>query len=93
MHPLVQLVGVSKSFGGTAALHPTDLAFAPGQTTALIGPSGCGKSTLLRLIIGLLEPDTGKITFDGAGSDGRRAPNKCAGASVTSFRTADSFRI
>ena len=64
MHPLIELVGVCKSFGGTAALHPTDLAFPPGLTTALIGPSGCGKSTLLRLIIALLKPDTGKIIFD-----------------------------
>ena len=64
MHPLIELVGVSKSFAGTAALHPTDLAFPPGLTTALIGPSGCGKSTLLRLIIALLKPDTGKVTFD-----------------------------
>ena len=64
MHPLIELTGVSKSFGGTAALHPTDLAFPPGLTTALIGPSGCGKSTLLRLIIALLKPDTGKVTFD-----------------------------
>ena len=31
----------------------------------LIGPSGCGKSTLLRLIIGLIQPDTGQIQFDG----------------------------
>jgi len=64
MHPLIELVGVSKRFGATAALHPTDLAFPPGLTTALIGPSGCGKSTLLRLIIALLKPDTGKVTFD-----------------------------
>jgi osmoprotectant transport system ATP-binding protein len=64
MHPLIELVGVSKSFGGRAALHLTDLAFPPGLTTALIGPSGCGKSTLLRLIIALLKPDTGKVTFD-----------------------------
>ena len=64
MHPLIELVGVSKSFGGSAALHLTDLAFPPGLTTALIGPSGCGKSTLLRLIIALLKPDTGKVTFD-----------------------------
>ena len=74
MHPLIQLLGVSKSFGGTAALHPTDLAFPPGLTTALIGPSGCGKSTLLRFIIGLLKPDTGKVTFDGPGSDGDERP-------------------
>jgi len=64
MEPFVQLLGVSKSFGSAAALHPTDLAFQPGLTTALIGPSGCGKSTLLRLIIGLLAPDRGQILFD-----------------------------
>ena len=65
MDPLVQLIGVSKKFGATAALHPTDLDFPPGLTTALIGPSGCGKSTLLRLIIGLLAPDSGRVFFDG----------------------------
>ena len=64
MQPLVELIGVSKSFGGTIGLHPTDLAFQPGLTTALIGPSGCGKSTLLRLIIALLWPETGRVLFD-----------------------------
>ncbi|HEY3662391.1 MAG TPA: ATP-binding cassette domain-containing protein [Chthoniobacterales bacterium] len=66
MDPLVRLIGVSKSFGGTTALQPTDLDFAPGLTTALIGPSGCGKSTLLRLVLALLRPDSGKVLFDGA---------------------------
>jgi osmoprotectant transport system ATP-binding protein len=65
MDPLVQLIGVSKKFGEATALHPTDLDFSAGLTTALIGPSGCGKSTILRLIIALLKPDIGKVTFDG----------------------------
>jgi osmoprotectant transport system ATP-binding protein len=63
MNALLELNGVSKTYGATAALHPTDLAFARGKTTVLIGPSGCGKSTLLRLIIRLLDPDTGTIRF------------------------------
>jgi osmoprotectant transport system ATP-binding protein len=62
---LVQLIGVSKTFGDDAAVHAIDLSVERGQTTVLIGPSGCGKSTLLRLIIGLLEPDSGEIKFDG----------------------------
>jgi osmoprotectant transport system ATP-binding protein len=62
--PLVQLRGVAKSFGDSVALHPTDLEFSSGLTTALIGPSGCGKSTLLRLTIALLEPDRGQILFE-----------------------------
>jgi osmoprotectant transport system ATP-binding protein len=64
--PLVQLIGVSKAFGDAAAVHEIDLSIENGKTTVLIGPSGCGKSTLLRLIIGLLEPDSGEIRFDGA---------------------------
>jgi osmoprotectant transport system ATP-binding protein len=66
VNPLVELVGVSKTYGGATALHPTNLDFARGQTTVLIGPSGCGKSTLLRLVIRLLDPDAGTIQFDGA---------------------------
>ncbi|HYR23817.1 MAG TPA: ATP-binding cassette domain-containing protein [Chthoniobacterales bacterium] len=65
MSALVQLVGVSKTFGDAAAVHAVDLSVEGGKTTVLIGPSGCGKSTLLRLIIGLLEPDRGEIQFDG----------------------------
>ena len=66
MDALVQLVDVSKRYGDAPALHPTNLAIERGKTTVLIGPSGCGKSTLLRLIIRLIEPDSGTITFGGA---------------------------
>jgi osmoprotectant transport system ATP-binding protein len=65
VNALVQLIGVSKTYGNAVALHSTDLNFPRGKTTALIGPSGCGKSTLLRLIIRLLDPDAGTIRFDG----------------------------
>src|SRR4051812_16343974 len=63
---LVRLVGVSKRFGsGSPALHPTNLLIERGRTTVLIGPSGCGKSTLLRLIVGLIDPDSGHVEFEG----------------------------
>jgi osmoprotectant transport system ATP-binding protein len=62
---MLQLVGVSKSYGGTPALRPTDLTIPAGRTTVLIGPSGCGKSTLLRLMAGLLQPDSGTVSFEG----------------------------
>ena len=63
--PIVRLQGVSKRFGGAAALAPTDLDIATARTTVLLGPSGCGKTTLLRLMIGLITPDTGRVSFDG----------------------------
>jgi len=65
MSALVQLVDVSKRYNGAAAVQPTNLSIERGKTTVLIGPSGCGKSTLLRLIIRLIEPDSGTIEFDG----------------------------
>jgi osmoprotectant transport system ATP-binding protein len=66
VNALVQLVDVSKRYADATALQPTNLSIERGQTTVLIGPSGCGKSTLLRLIIRLVEPDSGTINFDGA---------------------------
>jgi osmoprotectant transport system ATP-binding protein len=65
MSALVELRNVSKRYNNTVALYPTNLSISRGKTTVLIGPSGCGKSTLLRLIIHLIEPDTGSIDFDG----------------------------
>jgi osmoprotectant transport system ATP-binding protein len=65
MSALIRLIYVSKRYADTAALHSTSLSVEHGKTTVLIGPSGCGKSTLLRLIIRLIEPDSGSITFEG----------------------------
>src|SRR5580765_2823646 len=65
MSALVKLEEVCKRYGDASALYPTNLSVESGKTTVLIGPSGCGKSTLLRLIIRLIEPDSGSIEFDG----------------------------
>lgn len=65
MSALVKLKEVTKRYGDAIALYPTNLSVESGKTTVLIGPSGCGKSTLLRLIIRLIEPDSGSLEFDG----------------------------
>jgi osmoprotectant transport system ATP-binding protein len=62
---MITLKNLSKRYGDTTVLAPTDLEFPSGQVTALIGPSGCGKSTLLRLILRLIEPTTGEVLIDG----------------------------
>jgi osmoprotectant transport system ATP-binding protein len=62
---MLELSGVSKAYGATTALYPTDLVIPTGQTTVLLGSSGCGKSTLLRLMLGLIRPDTGTVSFSG----------------------------
>lgn len=62
---MIKLKGVSKAYGKTAALHSIDLTIPAGQTTVFIGQSGCGKSTILRMIIGLIQADSGSVYFEG----------------------------
>jgi putrescine transport system ATP-binding protein len=62
---LLEIAGLSKSFGGTVALAALDLRVEPGEFLALLGGSGSGKSTLLRLVAGFEQPDAGSIRMDG----------------------------
>ena len=63
--PLIHLRGVSKRYGPTVALHPTDLSVGQGETVALLGTSGSGKSTLLRCVLRLVVPDAGTVAVGG----------------------------
>ena len=56
---------LTKDFGPTIVLAPTDLSIAEGELVVIVGPSGCGKSTLLRLIAGLETPSAGRILIGG----------------------------
>lgn len=69
---IVELRGVSHSFGSTHVLEPTNLDLAEGSFVSLVGPSGCGKSTLFNAVAGLLQPSAGSITI--AGDDVTGAP-------------------
>lgn len=62
---MLKLTHVSKAYGTQQVLESTSIEFVAGQTSVLIGTSGCGKSTLLRLMIGLIEADTGRVEFAG----------------------------
>jgi spermidine/putrescine transport system ATP-binding protein len=62
---IIELKGVSKSYGSYQALHETDLLIQNGEFITLLGPSGCGKTTLLRLISGFETPDKGRIFING----------------------------
>lgn len=61
----IEARAITKRFGDFVALDNVDLTVRQGQLTALLGPSGGGKSTLLRIIAGLEEPDSGRVSIDG----------------------------
>jgi spermidine/putrescine transport system ATP-binding protein len=62
---LLELKGVSKSFGATCVLEQIDLAVEDGEFITILGPSGSGKTTILRMIGGFTQPDSGQILLDG----------------------------
>ena len=66
MTVLLQLTGVSKSYGALKAVDTVDLAVEAGEALAVIGPNGAGKTTLFNLITGDVAPSGGRVLFDGA---------------------------
>lgn len=62
---IVQIAGLTKKFGDTAAVDKADLEIEAGVIFGLLGPNGAGKSTIINLICGLLEPTQGQITVLG----------------------------
>ena len=61
----IDIIELSKNFGGHRVLSDVNLSIAEGEFVALVGPSGCGKSTLLRIIAGLEAVTAGTVAFDG----------------------------
>jgi putative ABC transport system ATP-binding protein len=62
---MLELVDLSKSYGGRTVLAALSHRFEPGEFVAIMGESGVGKSTLLNLIAGLDAPDSGEVRVDG----------------------------
>jgi D-xylose transport system ATP-binding protein len=63
--PLLELRGVTKSFGSVQALSDVDLEVHPGEVLALVGDNGAGKSTLIKAIAGIHAVDSGELIFEG----------------------------
>jgi ABC-2 type transport system ATP-binding protein len=89
----VEVRGLSKSFGQVRAV--TDLGFTvePGSVTGFLGPNGAGKTTTLRMLLGLMQPDSGTATFNGAPYAALSAPLRTVGAVLeTAFHPARTGR-
>src|SRR6187549_1014676 len=64
--PALELVGLTKSFGGIPAVAGIDLEVPRGSFYGLVGPNGAGKTTTLSMATGLLRPDAGSVDVLGA---------------------------
>jgi branched-chain amino acid transport system permease protein len=88
--PILEVRGLTKSFGGIVALNDVDLVIPRGAIIGLIGPNGAGKTTFFNVVTGLIRPDTGRITFEGASLVGLR-PNAIVARGIA--RTFQSIRL
>ncbi|GAB2847259.1 ABC transporter ATP-binding protein [Microbacterium insulae] len=72
---MLQLTGITKSYGGRLALDDVSFEVRPGRLTGFVGGNGAGKTTTMRIVLGVLAKDAGSVTLDGAevtASDRRR---------------------
>jgi branched-chain amino acid transport system ATP-binding protein len=88
----LRIEGVSKSFGGFAALSGINVEIAPGERVGLIGPNGSGKTTLMNCIAGSLRQDSGSIAFEGMEISGVPAYRRTRLGIARSFQLPQPFR-
>ncbi|MDQ0394595.1 sugar ABC transporter ATP-binding protein [Labrys monachus] len=63
--PLFRMEGISKRYGGVSALESASLTIQAGRIHAILGENGAGKSTLIKIMSGVVQPDEGKLQFEG----------------------------
>lgn len=88
----MEISGLTRRFGGVAAVDAVSLDVAAGTVVGLIGPNGAGKTTLLSLLGGQLRPDEGIIALDGTRIDQLPAHRRCALGMVRTFQIPRPFR-
>src|SRR6202046_1094096 len=92
MSALLDVQGVSRTFGATRAVDGVSFTVESGELLGLIGPNGAGKSTLFNLIAGVMPPSSGQIRLDGADVTGWK-PHEMARAGVArTFQIPKPYR-
>jgi branched-chain amino acid transport system ATP-binding protein len=89
---LLEVRGLTKSFGGLIASNRIDLHVRDGETHAVIGPNGAGKTTLIAQLAGDLRPDAGTIGFAGRDVTALAAPARSRLGLARSFQITSVFR-
>lgn len=89
---MLEINGLTKYFGGLAALNRFDLNISRGEIVALIGPNGAGKTTVFNLITGFLRPTSGKIVFVGEDITARKPHSVAERGIARTFQATSVFR-
>jgi branched-chain amino acid transport system ATP-binding protein len=89
--PILEGQGVTKYFGGLAAVSDVDFSIEQGQAFGLIGPNGAGKTTLFNLISAALTPKSGTIKFKGEDITGIKPYKICRKGVARTFQTVKIF--
>lgn len=89
--PILEASGVTKYFGGLAAVSNVDLSVEKGEVYGLIGPNGAGKTTLFNLIAAAIEPKPGIIKFKGINITGKKPYQVCRLGLGMTFQTVKIF--
>jgi len=88
---MLEVEGLTKRFGGLAAVRNVSACFERGRISAIIGPNGAGKSTFFNLIGGLHRPTSGRILFDGADVTHMRPDQTAKLGIARTFQTTHLF--
>lgn len=88
---MLEVRGVSKTFGGLKAVTDANLSVSEGRIVSLIGPNGAGKTTLFAMISGFLVPDGGSVIFNGADITGKPPHWICQQGLVRTFQVVQPF--
>ena len=88
---LLEVRGLTKSFGAVLASDDVDLDIREGETHAIIGPNGAGKTTLISQLAGNLHPDRGRVRFAGEDITGLSAPARARRGFARSFQITSIY--
>jgi branched-chain amino acid transport system ATP-binding protein len=88
---VLEVSGLSKSFGGLAAIDQASLEVAADEIVALIGPNGAGKTTLFACVAGFIKPDAGSVRFSGRDVTGLPPHHICAQGIARTFQITQPF--
>jgi branched-chain amino acid transport system ATP-binding protein len=91
MPPILQLNGLTKSFGAVTVADSLSYDLAQGEALGIIGPNGAGKTTMFNLITGTLSPDSGEIRFQGQDVTSHNAARRCRAGMARSFQVPQPF--